>query len=96
MTFALLFPNSVAEALNRMASEDETGYQRARRTLGLIESYAMHPSLKSTQYDSVTGPNGEKVFDAYLVGEADAPHVLWYSGPGFKQITVVALIKRSG
>src|SRR5437763_5237033 len=39
--------------------------KQVRKTLGLMEINLQHPSLNTHKYDSISGPNGEEVFEAY-------------------------------
>ena len=37
-----------------------------RKTLGFMETNLRHPSLNTHEFTSLEGPNGEKVFEAYV------------------------------
>ncbi len=37
-----------------------------RKTLGFMETNLRHPSLNTHEFTSLKGPNGEKVFEAYV------------------------------
>ena len=37
-----------------------------RKCLELLETNLRHPSLKTHEFRSLKGPNGEKVFEAYV------------------------------
>lgn len=37
-----------------------------RKALGLMETNVRHPSLNTHEFTSLKGPNGEKVFEAYV------------------------------
>jgi hypothetical protein len=39
--------------------------KQVRKTLGLMETNLQHLSLNTHKYDSISGPNGEEVFEAY-------------------------------
>ena len=63
-----------------------------RKTLGLMETNLRHPSLQTHQYQSLKGPNGEKVFEAYAQQNTPGAYrVFWYYGPGRKELTIVAI-----
>ncbi len=63
-----------------------------RKTLGLMETNLRHPSLQTHQYQSLQGPNGEKIFEAYAQQNTPSAYrVFWYYGPGKKEITIVAI-----
>ncbi len=57
-----------------------------RKTLGLMETNLRHPSLQTHQYQSLKGPNDEKVFEAYAQQNTPGAYrVFWYYGPGKKE-----------
>lgn len=63
-----------------------------RKTLGLLETNLRHPSLNTHEFISLKGPNGEKLFEAYVQQRTPAAYrIFWYYGPGRKQITIVAI-----
>ena len=63
-----------------------------RKTLGLIETNLRHPSLQTHIFQSLKGPTGEKVFEAYAQQNTPSAYrVFWYYGPGRKEITIVAI-----
>jgi len=63
-----------------------------RRTLGLMETNLRHPTLQTHEYQSLKGPNGEKVFEAYAQQNTPGAYrVFWDYGPGRKELTIVAI-----
>ena len=63
-----------------------------RKTLGLMEKNLRHPSLQTHPFSALTGPGGEKVFEAYA--QQDTPgayRIFWCYGPGQKEITIIAI-----
>lgn len=63
-----------------------------RKTLGFMETNLRHPSLNTHEFTSLKGPNGEKVFEAYVQQKTPAAYrVFWYYGPDRKQITIVTI-----
>lgn len=62
------------------------------KTLGYMESNLRHPSLNTQEYFSLRGPNGEKVFEAYVQQKTPgAFRIFWYYGPKKNQLTIVAI-----
>ncbi len=54
-----------------------------RKTLGFMETNLRHPSLNTHEFTSLKGPNGEKVFEAYVQQKTPSAYrVFWYYGPG--------------
>ncbi len=63
-----------------------------RKCLGLLETNLRHPSLNTHEFRSLTGPNGEKVFEAYAQQKTPGAYlVFWYYGPERGMITIVAI-----
>jgi len=63
-----------------------------RKTLGLMETNLRHPSLNTHEFTSLKGPNGEKVFEAYVQQKTPGAYrIFWYYGPDRKQIAIVAI-----
>ena len=58
-----------------------------RKTLGFMETDLRHPSLNTNEFTSLKGPNGEKVFKAYVQQKTPSAYrIFWYYGPERKQI----------
>jgi len=67
-----------------------------RKTLLLLESNPRHPGLRTHKFQSLAGPNGEEVFEAYAEqGTPAAYRVFWCYGPEKGQITVLAIARHS-
>lgn len=66
--------------------------QAVRKTLGFMETNLRHPSLNTHEYTSLKGPNGEKLFEAYVQQKTPSAYrVFWYYGPDRGQLTIVAI-----
>lgn len=94
MTFSLVFTNEARANLREL--ERDRGLAKrlkaVRRTLAQLEANPRHPSLQTHEYESLTGPGGRKVFEAYAEQNTPAAYrVFWHYGPGRDQITVVAI-----
>jgi hypothetical protein len=63
-----------------------------RKWPGFLEINLCHPSLKTHEFRSLKGPNGEKVFEAYVQQKTPGAYrVFWYYGPERGMITIVAI-----
>ena len=63
-----------------------------RKALGLMETNVRHPSLNTHEFTSLKGPNGEKVFEAYVQQRTPAFYrIFWYYGSRRKQLSIVAI-----
>jgi len=90
----LLFTPQADSDLNQLESDPSKKrvLKAVRKTLGLMETNLCHPSLQTHEFQSLKGPNGEKVFEAYAQQNTPSAYrVFWYYGPGRKEITIVAI-----
>ena len=63
-----------------------------QKALGLLETSQRHPSLQTHKYESVKGPNGQEVFEAYAGNKTPAAHrIFWFYGSVKGEITIVAI-----
>ena len=63
-----------------------------RKTLGLLETNLRHPSLNTHKYESLRGPRGEDVLEAYAQqGTPGAFRVFWHYGPEKGALTVLSI-----
>ncbi len=80
------------------ALEGKTVYAQVLKTLGLLEMNPQHPSLKTHEFTSLRGVNGEKVFEAYAQNNTPGAYrVFWHYGPdevkGKKRVVIIAVIR---
>jgi hypothetical protein len=62
------------------------------KTLALMETNLRHPGLKTHKYHSLSGPNGEEIFEAYVQNKTPGAYrIFWYYGPDKNQITILAI-----
>jgi len=90
----LLFTPQADSDLKELETDlsKERTLKAVRKTLGLMETNMRHPSLQTHEYQSLKGPNGEKIFEAYAQQNTPGAYrVFWYYGPGRKEITIVAI-----
>ncbi len=67
-------------------------YKAVRKTIRLLARNPRYPGLQTHEFISLTGPNGEKVFEAYAEQKTPAAYrVFWYYGPSRDIITVFAI-----
>lgn len=76
--------------------EQNTGLTKrlkaVRKALGLLEKNPRHPGLKTHKFTSITGPNGEEIFEAYAENNTPAAYrIFWHYGPNKQVITVIAI-----
>jgi len=92
MQFRLQFSTEAKEVLASLKQTDPKKYQKVLKTLGLMESNLRHLSLNTHKYESLIGPNGEEVFEAYVENKTPAAfRIFWHYGPGREVITILAI-----
>ena len=67
-------------------------YKAIKKCILLLAQDPRHPGLQTHEYESLVGPSGEKVFEAYAEQNTPAAyHVFWYYGPSRGMITIIAI-----
>jgi hypothetical protein len=57
-------------------------FEQVRKALGYLEIDSHHPSLNTHEFTSLTGANGEKVFEAYAQNNTPGAYrIFWHYGP---------------
>jgi hypothetical protein len=70
---------------------------QVRKALGCLEIDPHHPSLHTHEFTSLTGVNGEKVFEAYAHNSTPGAYrIFWHHGPdeikGKKRTPVITIV----
>ncbi len=92
MEFRLEFQPEAERALLKLEQTDPKKYKKILKTLALMETNLRHPSLKTHEYGSLQGRNGEKVFEAYVENRTPgAFRVFWHYGPEQEILTILAI-----
>lgn len=94
MSFSLKFTPQ-AEADLKSLEEDKSLLKRlkaVRKALGYLETNPRRPSLNTHTYSSLSGANGEEMFEAYAENKTPAAfRIFWFYGPENKEITIIAI-----
>jgi len=95
VTFELVFTDEARDNLKKL--EDDSSkkaiLKAVRKTLGLMETNLRHPGLKTHKYQSIKGPQGEEVFEAYAQNQTSGAYrVFRHYGPEKNQISIVAIV----
>ena len=73
-------------------SSQKKRFNAVRKTIRFLAENPRHNSLRTHEYFSLKGPNGEKVFEAYAEQKTPAAYrVFWYYGPSRGMITIIAI-----
>jgi hypothetical protein len=92
MQLRLALTSEARSTLTELAEFDPKKYKKVVKTLGLMEVNLRHPGLKTHKYESLQGPNGEDVFEAYVENRTPGAYrVFWIYGPESAQITIIAI-----
>lgn len=92
MKFKLKFTSEAKNSLVSLSKIDSKKYKKVLKTLGLMENNLRHPSLNTHKYDSISGLNGEEVFEAYVENKTPAAfRIFWYYGPNRDELTILAI-----
>ena len=70
---------------------------QVRKALGYLELDTHHPSLHTHEFLSLTGLNGEKIFEAYAQNNTPGAYrIFWHYGPdeitGKKRTPVITIV----
>lgn len=90
----LLFTPQADDDLRELENDpaQKKRLRAVRKCLGLLETNLRHPSLNTHEFLSLQGPQGEKVFEAYVQQKTPGAYrVFWYYGPERGTITLVAI-----
>lgn len=79
MNFRIEFSSSARDSLINLQELDAKKYNKVLKTLGLMATNLRHPSLKTHKYDTLSCPNQEEIFEAYVENKTPAAfRVFWY------------------
>ena len=95
MNFRLRFTEEAKSNLEQLSKDrsKQAVLKAVRKTLGLMETNLKHPGLKTHKYQSIKGPRGEEIFEAYAQNQTpNAYRIFWYYGPEKNQISIVAIV----
>ena len=93
-TTELRFTAEAAQNLEDLAADKGLAkrLKAVRKALGLMETNLRHPGLHTHEYDSLSGANGEKVFEAYAENQTSGAYrIFWHRGPGKNVLTIIAI-----
>jgi len=63
-----------------------------KKAICFLSENPRHKSLKTHEFTSLSGPKGEKIFEAYAEQSTPAAYrIFWYYGPSKNQITIIAI-----
>lgn len=71
--------------------------KQVQKTLALLETNVRHPLLHTHKYESIAGPNGEEVFEAYAQNKTPGAYRVFFiygpdRGEGKRRVAVLTII----
>ena len=94
MTFDLYFTKQASADLDALEQNPNLAkrLKAVRKALGYLETNPRHPGLHTHKFNSISGINGEEIFEAYAENQTSAAYrIFWHYGPGKKSITIIAI-----
>ena len=101
MNRELRFTRAAEAALRELERDPHRAglLKQVRKALGFLETNLRHPSLQTHEFQSLRGPGGEKVFEAYIQSRTPAAwRIFFFYGPDCVEsgrkvavLTIVAL-----
>lgn len=94
MSFSLSFTPSAKQSLKELkdSSHLEKRFKAVSKALKCLIEDPRHPSLQTHQYFSLSGPNGEKIFEAYAEQDTPAAYrIFFYYGRTRGEIVIFAI-----
>lgn len=92
--FALFYTDEALRILDDLTAPAHTAkLKKIKKTLRLLRDQGPgYPGLNSHQYSSLTGPNGEVVWESYVENRTPGAWRLWWIyGPEADSITIVTI-----
>ncbi len=92
--FEIFLTDEAKNQIERLKKDKglEKRYNAVRKAIRFLSENPRHKSLKTHEFTSLTGPKGEKIFEAYAEQSTPAAHrIFWYHGPDKNKITIIAI-----
>ena len=94
MTFILEFTDTAIEDLKRLKRDAglKKRFKAVTKALGFLEQNPKHPSLQTHLYQTLKGPHGEKVFEAYAEQHTPVAYrIFFYYGSPNRKIIILTI-----
>lgn len=92
--FELYFTGEAEKKLEEIKTDKglQKRYKAVVKCIKYLIQNPRHPSLNTHKYSSLSGPNGEEIFEAYAEQKTPAAYrVFWYYGPERQCITILSV-----
>lgn len=94
MKFSLNLTETAEQVLKKLKYDAglSNRYKAVIKTLKFLSENPRHPSLQTHVYQSLFGPSGEKIFEAYAEQNTPAAYrIFFYYGPNKGEITIFTI-----
>lgn len=81
MIFRLIFNDDAKEQFQELknSKSKQSIFKAVCKTLAFMETNLRHPSLKTHEFSTLEGPEGEKVFESYAQNHTPGAYrIFWY------------------
>jgi hypothetical protein len=92
--FEIFLTDEAKNQLERLKKDKglKKRYTAVKKAIRFLSENPRRKSLKTHEFTSLTGPSGEKIFEAYAEQSTPAAYrIFWYYGPGRNQMTILAI-----
>lgn len=91
--FTIATTREFARVAAGIKQSDPRRYRKVQKTVRLLRDVGpRHPGLNSHKYSSITGPNGEEVWESYVENiTPGAWRLFWIYGPDAGMITLISI-----
>ena len=93
MKFPLRFTSRALKDLEELRRDAglRKRLKSVRKALGLLETNPTHPSLQTHKFQSLQGPDGEPVFEAYAENRTPAAYRIFFYYGSNREIVIIAI-----
>jgi len=92
--FEIFLTDEAKNQIGRLKKDKglEKRYNAVKKAIHFLSENPRHKSLRTHEFTSLTGPQGEKIFEAYAEQSTPAAYrIFWHYGPNKNQITIIAI-----
>lgn len=91
MTFRIAFSEEAEKQLRNLKTNKglEKRYKAVKKSVELLAENPRHPSLQTHIYKSLTGPHGEKVYEAYAENKTPAAYRIFFYYGHLKRVLII-------
>lgn len=95
MSFTLYFTDTAIDNLRELKNDKgkKRFFNAVKKALKLLENDPNYPSLRTHPFHSLSGYEGEKIFECYAQNKTpNAYRIFFIYGPKKKEITIISIV----